>query len=91
MENITKQYKKHLAGFVESFEKDVQDQLYTEIKEAIEHTFFEVSLCFDVDMDHYLNEDILFQEYLEKRSRTSSSENPWYTNSNHKIMDEWKP
>ena len=91
MEDVTKQYKKHLAGFVESFEKYVQDQLYTEIKEAIEYTLFVVFCDLDVDMDRYLSEDNLFQDYLENRSRASSSENPWYTNSNHKIMDEWKP
>lgn len=91
MENITKQYKRHLAGFVESFENDVQDQLYTEIKEAIEYAFYQISVNLDVDIDDYVDEEGVFQEYLEKRSRVSSDENPWYTDDNHKIIDEWKP
>lgn len=91
MENITKQYKKHLAGFIEYFEEDVQNELYTEIKDAIEYALIAVSENLDVDIDDYVDEDTVFQNYLERRSRKSVSKNPWYTDDNHKIIDEWKP
>ena len=88
MEETVRWYKKHLAGFVESFEDDMRNDLYEELEAFAEWILCEVEG--DTDASRLHSPKSYLRDYLRERAATMHINHTmdgevWFEND-HKLL-----